>query len=167
MNLADVHQGIAKNRRRLRVGRGTGSGRGKTSGRGHNGQKARAGWSRHPAFQGGAMPMVRRVPKRGFHNRFAKEVAIVNVGDLESAFESGDTVSPQTLREKSLAKHRYEILKILGNGQLSKKLNVEAHRFSKSAVEQIEKAGGQVIRLPGKNRIKKNQTPKSANIQTN
>jgi large subunit ribosomal protein L15 len=166
MNLSDVHQGITKNRGRRRVGRGTGSGRGKTSSRGHKGQKSRTGWARHPAFQGGAMPMVRRVPKRGFHNRFAKEVAIVNVGDLESAFQSGDTVNPETLREKSLAKHRYEILKILGNGQLSKKLNVAAHRFSKSAVEQIEKAGGQVIRLPGKTPFKKKQTPKNADIQT-
>jgi large subunit ribosomal protein L15 len=159
MNLNDVHRGIQKNRRRRRVGRGTGSGRGKTCGRGHKGQQSRAGWSIHPTFQGGAMPLVRRVPKRGFHNRFALQVAVVNVGDLESAFEAGEQVTPETLREKSMAKGRYDILKILGHGELTKKLTVSAHRFSRSAVEQIEKAGGKVVVLQGKTPVSEKQKP--------
>ena len=103
------------------------------------------------------MPLVRRVPKRGFHNRFASPVAVVNVGELESAFEAGDEVTPETLRQKSLAKGRYEILKILGDGTLTKRLTVTAHRFSRSAVEQIEKAGGQVVVLPGKTPVRDKQ----------
>ena len=119
MNVNDVHRGIHTNRSRRRLGRGIGSGQGKTAGRGHKGQKSRSGWSRQSIFQGAAMPLVRRVPKRGFHNRFALEVAVVNVGDLESAFQPGDQVTPQALREKSLAKGYYDILKILGNGPLT------------------------------------------------
>ena len=150
MNLNDVHRGISKHRRRRRVGRGPGSGRGKTSSRGHKGQKSRAGWSRHPAFQGGAMPLVRRVPKRGFYNQFAKVIAIVNVSELEQAYQAGDEVTPETLKQKSLAGRRYDELKILGNGRLTKQLKVSAHRFSQTAVEKIEKAGGEVVWLSGK-----------------
>jgi large subunit ribosomal protein L15 len=157
MNLNDVHRGIRKNRQRRRVGRGIGSGHGKTSGRGHKGQGARSGWSQHPTFQGGAMPLVRRVPKRGFNNKFALQVAVVNLREIESAFEAGDEVNPETLREKSLAKQRYDVLKVLGDGQLTKKLKISAHRFSKSAVEQIEKAGGQVIVLRGKTPVQQKQ----------
>lgn len=150
MIISDVHRGIRKNKKRRRVGRGPGSGHGKTSGRGHNGQKSRAGWSRSAVFQGGAMPLVRRVPKRGFNNRWGLEVAIVNVGDLESVFNAGDEVTPESLAEKSIAKRRYDVIKVLGDGQLTKKLKVSAHRFSKSAQAAIEKAGGEVIVLPGK-----------------
>lgn len=153
MNLHEVNRGIKKHKKSRRVGRGTGSGRGKTCGRGHKGQKARAGWSSPPAFQGGTMPLVRRVPKRGFNNRFAPAVATVNVGDLEQAFEAGDEVTPESLREKSLAKRRYDLLKILGDGELTKKLKVSAHRFSKSALEKIEKAGGETVVLPGKKAV--------------
>jgi large subunit ribosomal protein L15 len=95
------------------------------------------------------MPLVRRVPKRGFNNRFAATVAHVNVGDLERAFEAGDQVTPQALREKSLAKSRYDVLKILGDGELTKRLSVSAHRFSQAARQKIEQAGGQVTELPG------------------
>lgn len=150
MNLDDVNRGIQKNKKRKRIGRGPGSGHGKTAGRGHKGQQSRAGYSRHPAFQGGAMPLVRRVPKRGFNNRFALVVATVNVSDLEKAFEAGEEVNPVELRKRSLAKCRYDVLKILGDGELTKKLKVAAHRFSKSAREKIEKAGGEVEVLPGK-----------------
>jgi large subunit ribosomal protein L15 len=150
MRIDDVNQGIQKNKKRRRIGRGPGSGHGKTSGRGHNGQKSRAGWSRHPIFQGGAMPMVRRVPKRGFNNKWADTVAIVNVSDLERLFEAGAEVTPESLRERSLLKSRYDELKILGDGELTKKLKVSAHRFSKSAKEQIEKAGGEAVVIPGK-----------------
>lgn len=147
MRLHDVNRGITKFKKRRRIGRGPGSGHGKTAGRGHKGQKSRAGYSRHPAFQGGAMPMVRRVPKRGFNNQFAATVATVNVSDLERVFDAGAEVTPNSLRDHSLAKSRYDVLKILGDGELNKKLTVSAHRFSKSAKEKIEKAGGQVIEL--------------------
>ena len=150
MMINDVHRGIHKRKKRRRVGRGPGSGHGKTCGRGHKGQGSRAGWSNHPTFQGGAMPMVRRVPKRGFNNRWAQIIAIVNISDLQDNFASGDKVSPETLRENNLAKGRYDQLKILGEGDLKKKLKVSAHRFSKSAIEKIEKAGGTVTVLPGK-----------------
>lgn len=95
------------------------------------------------------MPLVRRVPKRGFHNKFAPEVAVINVGQLQELFQPGDEVSPETLRSRGIVKHRYDQLKILGNGQLTRKLKVAAHRFSQTAREQIEKAGGQVVVLPG------------------
>ncbi len=150
MNLNDVHRGIKKFKKRRRVGRGPGSGHGKTSGRGHKGQGSRAGWSHHPAFQGGTMPLVRRVPKRGFNNKFALKVIVINVDDLERLFSAGDDVNPETLDNTPLLGHRYDELKVLGNGELTKKLTVSAHRFSKSAVEKIEKAGGEVVRLRGR-----------------
>ena len=150
MKLNDVNRGIEKNKNRRRVGRGVGSGHGKTSSRGPKGQKSRAGWSSPPVFQGGAMPLVRRVPKRGFNNKFALQVAIINTGDLDQVFSDGDEVTPELLREKSLVKHRYDLLKVLGTGSLSKKLKISAHRFSKSAVARIEKAGGETVVLPGR-----------------
>ena len=161
MNLNDVHRKIHKHKRRKRVGRGPGSGHGKTSGRGHKGQRARAGWSCHPTFEGGQMPLVRRVPKRGFNNRWALSVAVVNVGDLEARFQSGDDVNPETLKAKNLAKGRFDVLKILGNGPLTKNLKVSAHRFSESAREKIQQAGGEVLVLPGKAAVVKNQKKRS------
>ena len=157
MNLHDVHRGIKKHKKRRRVGRGTGSGRGKTAARGHKGQKSRAGYSHSSVFQGGAMPLVRRIPKRGFNNRFADIVANVNVSDLETAFQAGEDVTPDTLRERNLAKGRYDILKVLGDGELTKSLKVSAHRFSKSAKEKIEKAGGEAVIMPGKKPVVKNK----------
>ena len=157
MNLNDVHRGIQKHKKRNRVGRGLGSGNGKTCGRGSTGQRSRAGFSVHPTFEGGQMPLVRRIPKRGFHNRWALSVAIVNVGDLEERFQADEDVDPDTLRAKDLAKGRFDLLKILGDGQLTKKLKVSAHRFSKSAREKIEQAGGQVVVLPGKAPVVKNK----------
>lgn len=162
MNLDDVHRGIKKFKKRRRIGRGPGSGHGKTAGRGHKGQKSRAGFSQKPTFQGGAMPLVRRVPKRGFNNKFALTVATVNVSDLETAFEVGDEVTPESLREKSLAKCRYDVLKVLGDGELTKSLKVSAHRFSASAKDKIEKAGGEVTVLPGKAPVKKNKMKQRA-----
>jgi large subunit ribosomal protein L15 len=149
MNLHQVHQAIHKHKRPKRVGRGPGSGHGKTSGRGHKGQGQLSGWTQHPAFEGGQMPLSRRIPKRGFNNRWAKVVKHVNVGDLEQVFNDGDQVTPQSLAARNLAKGRYDVLKILGEGTLTKKLVVSAHRFSKSAEEKIRQAGGQVIVLPG------------------
>lgn len=157
MNLNDVNEGIVKNKRRKRVGRGTGSGLGKTSGRGHKGQRSRAGHSQHPTFQGGAMPMIRRIAKRGFNNKFALVVGEVNVADLEANFNAGDEVTPDSLREKGLANYKYDVLKVLAKGEISKKLSVSAHRFSKSAKEKIEKAGGSIVELPGKKAVVKNK----------
>ena len=157
MNIDDVHRGIQKKKKRRRIGRGPGSGHGKTAGRGHKGQRSRSGWSASPVFQGGAMPLVRRVPKRGFNNKFALSVVAVNVGDLERVFAAGEEVNPETLRQRSLAKKRYDVLKILGNGELSKKLNVTAHRFSQSAQEKIEQAGGTITILGGKKPVVKNK----------
>jgi large subunit ribosomal protein L15 len=151
MNLSDIHRGVKKNKARKRLGRGIGSGQGKTAGRGHKGQWSHNGVSFLSIFQGGTMPLVRRIPKRGFNNRFAKSVLVVNIGDLNEAFNSGDEVTPETLAANTnLAKGRYDELKVLGNGELKKKLKISAHRFSASAKEKIEKAGGEAIVLPGK-----------------
>lgn len=162
MNLTDVHQGVTKHKKRKRLGRGPGSGHGKTAGRGHKGQKSRAGYSRSPVFQGGAMPLVRRVPKRGFNNKWGLTVAIVNLSDLEARFENGEEVTPESLRERSLANSRYDELKVLGNGNITKKLKVSAHRFSKSAQEKIEKAGGEVVQLAGKTPVEDKKKLKKA-----
>ena len=153
MNTNDAHRGIQKNRRRRRIGRGTGSGRGKTATRGHKGQGSRAGSSAHPTFQGGAMPVVRRIPKRGFNNRWALKVAIVNVGDLDDAFDAGTEVSVEMMRSSNLAKGRFDILKVLGNGELTKKLKISAHRFSQSALDKISKAGGEAVVVAGKQTV--------------
>ena len=150
MNLNDVHRGISKNRKRKRIGRGPGSGHGKTSGRGHKGHKSRSGYSRKPNFQGGAMPMFRRVPKRGFNNRWAVTVFAVNVGKLNEMFDDGAEITLDSMAAKDVAKGHFDEVKILGDGELTKKLTVHAHRFSKSAEEKIEKAGGKVVKLPGK-----------------
>lgn len=103
------------------------------------------------------MPLVRRVPKRGFHNKFALHVVALNVCDLDAAFSDGEKVSPETLKERAILKQRYDVLKILGDGELTKKLEVAAHRFSASAREKIEKAGGSVEVLPGKAAVVKNK----------
>jgi len=150
MIINDIHRGIRKNKKRRRVGRGIGSGHGKTAGRGHKGQGSRAGFSNHPTFQGGAMPLVRRIPKRGFNNRWALSVAVVNLGQIDKVFEAGEEVSPEALQAKNLAKGHFDLLKILGEGDLTKKLTISAHRFSKTAIEKIEKSGGGIVVLPGK-----------------
>ena len=150
MNLNDVHSGIQKNRKRKRIGLGPGSGHGKTSGRGHKGHKSRSGYSRKPNFQGGAMPMFRRIPKRGFNNRWAVTVFAVNVGQLNDAFDDGAEVTLEALAAKDLAKGSFDEVKILGDGELTKKLTISAHRFSKSAEEKIAAAGGTVNKIVAK-----------------
>ncbi|WP_437952160.1 50S ribosomal protein L15 [Sorangium sp. So ce296] len=133
--------------KRLRVGRGVGSGFGKTSGRGQKGQKARAGGNINKKhFQGGQTPIQRRLPKRGFRNPLADIVANVNVGALE-AFDDGAQVDVAALQASRLVQGRFDVLKILGSGELTKKLTVTAHRFSKGAIEKIEKAGGKAVVL--------------------
>lgn len=126
---------------RKRIGRGHGSGQGKTAGKGHKGQKARSGGSIRPGFEGGQMPLQRRVPKRGFNNIFAKKIVTVNVSDL-AKFESGATVDTEALIASGLIKKAYDGVKILGNGDLSVKLTVKATAFSEAAKNKIEAAGG-------------------------
>jgi large subunit ribosomal protein L15 len=162
MNLSDVNRGIHKHKKRKRVGRGPGSGHGKTSGRGHKGQGALAGWTAPAIFEGGASPLIRRIPKRGFNNAWAKEVFAINLAALNDAYDSGQEVTIDSLREKHLARGRFDELKILGNGELTKKLKISAHRFSESAKAKIEQAGGQAIVLPGKKPIVKGQRKNGA-----
>src|SRR5215208_1780359 len=127
--------------KKKRVGRGPGSGHGKTAGRGEKGQKSRAGFSRQPGFEGGQMPLHRRLPKRGFTNIFKKEYAVVNLSDLER-FDNGATVDVAALRREGLVKGQNDGVKVLGTGTLSKKLTVVATKFSETARKQIEAAGG-------------------------
>jgi large subunit ribosomal protein L15 len=137
-------RGARKNRKR--VGRGSGSGHGGTSGKGNKGQKARSGGGVRVGFEGGQMPLFRRLPRRGFSNyRFKENCAVVNVGALEDRCASGETVSPERLVELGLLKNLALPVKILGNGKLSKRIEVRAHRFSQAAREKIEAAGGSVI----------------------
>jgi large subunit ribosomal protein L15 len=157
MNLNDVNRGIQKNKSRKRIGRGPGSGHGKTATRGSKGQGSRSGSSTMPIFEGGQMPLVRRIPKRGFNNRWAETVAIVNLDVLERNFQSDEEITPAALRSKALVKGSYDLLKVLGTGELTKKLKISAHQFSRSALEKIEKAGGQVVVLPGKAPVVKNK----------
>lgn len=124
-----------------RVGRGTGSGLGTTSGRGNKGQNARSGGGVRPGFEGGQMPLTRRLPKVGFTNIFAKEYAEVNVASLER-FDNGTEITPEVLKQEGVIKNVKDGVKILGNGQLTKSLIVKAHKFSKTAQQKIESAGG-------------------------
>lgn len=148
MIIDDIHRGIHKRKSRKRIGRGPGSGQGKTAGKGHKGAKSRSGYSARTGYEGGQMPLFRRLAKRGFSNaRFAANVLIVNLKTLDEAFDDGATVTPELLAEKGLAKGRRDAVKILGDGQLTKKLTVRAHRFSASAEEKIRAAGGTVERI--------------------
>ena len=131
------------NRKNKRVGRGMGSGHGKTATRGYNGQHSRAGSSMRPGFEGGQMPLYRRLPKRGFNNIFRKEYVVVNLEKLAS-FEAGAKIDPVMLRDNGIIKNLNEDIKILGTGEIEKAIHVRAHRFSKSAVEKINKAGGSI-----------------------
>jgi large subunit ribosomal protein L15 len=149
MQLHDVNKGVHKNRRRLRVGRGPGSGHGRTAGRGDKGQGQLAGWSAASVFEGGRLPLIRRVPKRGFHNRHGRIVRSINVGLLEAACETGAEITPDSLRTAGIVKGVWDELKILGHGELSKAFIVSAHHFSGRAKEKILAAGGKVTELPG------------------
>lgn len=143
MILEDVHKGIKTNTLRKRVGRGPGSGHGRTSGRGEKGAGSRAGNSRRLSHEGGQVPMARRIAKRGFNNKFfATNVAIVNLSDIENVFEAGAVVDPDLLKITRLVQGRHDVIKILGDGEITKALTVKAHRFSKSATEKIVAAGG-------------------------
>lgn len=143
MKLEELKSPPGANKRIKRVGRGTGSGHGKTSTRGHKGQKARSGGGVRPGFEGGQMPLQRRLPKRGFTNIFKKEYAIVNVEDL-NIFLDNTEVTPELLQESGLIKKYKDGIKILGDGELEKKLVVKAHKVSRQAEEKITARGGKV-----------------------
>ncbi|MGE5421861.1 MAG: 50S ribosomal protein L15 [Ignavibacteriales bacterium] len=143
MKLHELKSPEGATKRIKRVGRGTGSGHGKTSTRGHKGQNARAGGGVRPGFEGGQMPLQRRVPKRGFTNIFKKIYSIVNVKDLDS-FENGTVVTPELLIEAGFVRNLKYDIKILGDGELTKKLTVKAHKVSQAAEEKITACGGQI-----------------------
>ncbi|MCI0338345.1 MAG: 50S ribosomal protein L15 [Acidobacteria bacterium] len=143
MGLNKLKAPAGSKHKKKRVGRGPGSGLGKTSGRGSKGQKSRSGYSGKRGFEGGQMPLHRRLPKRGFTNLFKRDWAEVNIADLEKFFETGATVTPQTLSERGLIRRSMEkSVVILGHGELKKSLTVSAHRYSASAKQKIEAAGG-------------------------
>ena len=147
MNLGDLRPARGAKKRAKRVGRGPGSGHGKTSTRGHKGQKARAGGGKEPGFEGGQMPLYRRIPKRGFTNPFRREFAVLNLADLARRFPQGGEVTPETLVSAGLVKAgRARAIKVLGEGELpaGQTFVVRAHAFSKAATQKIEAAGGRV-----------------------
>lgn len=140
MKIQDLKPAEGSRKRTRRVGRGSGSGRGKTSGRGHKGQNSRSGGGVRPGFEGGQMPLQRRLPKRGFHNPFNREYAILNIKDIERL--GLDTVTPEALLEGGFIKSVKDGLKVLGTGELGRAVNVKAHAFSASALKKIQGAGG-------------------------
>lgn len=145
MKLHDLRPAPGAKKEKIRVGRGTAGRRGKTAGRGTKGQGARAGGGKGPYFEGGQLPLARRLPfKRGFNNLFRIEYQEVNVDELAARFQAGEEVSPQTLAEKRLIRDAEQPVVVLGRGKLDKKLTVRAHRFSRSAQQKIEAAGGSV-----------------------
>lgn len=141
MKLHELSPAPGSVKKAYRVGRGAGSGNGKTAGRGHKGQKARSGGGVRPGFEGGQMPYQRRIPKRGFTNIFATHYTAINVSTLEQ-FDDGSVITTEMLKDAGVIKKELDGLKILGNGDLTKKLTVNAKAFSASAKEKIEKAGG-------------------------
>src|SRR5688572_16463178 len=143
MKLHELSPAPGSTHSRKRVGRGPGSGLGKTSGKGHKGGQSRKGYSVRPGFEGGQMPLIRRVPKRGFTNEFRVEYAVVNVSELAAL---GKSVTPETLYEHGLV-HKGRMVKVLGNGELTSAVTVSAHKFSKSARAKIEAAGGKCEEL--------------------
>ena len=147
MKLDEVLSAAGKNKRKRRVGRGTGSGHGKTSGRGQKGFGSRTGSGGKSHYEGGTTPLSRRFPKRGFNNPFGKRYTVINVGHLEERFESGAMVTVEGLLEARLISKVGDGVKVLGDGELSKPLTVQAHKFSRSAVQKIEAAGGSVQEL--------------------
>lgn len=142
MKLHELSPAAGSTKERKRIGRGAGSGQGKTAGKGHKGQKARAGHGMRPGFEGGQMPLQRRLPKRGFNNIFRKVIVAINVSDLNAKFENGAVVDAEALKSAGLVKNYFDGIKILGNGELTKKLTVKANAFSETAKQKIEAAGG-------------------------
>lgn len=146
MRLDELKPAPGSNKKRKRVGRGDGSGHGKTSGRGHKGQGARSGGNVQPGFEGGQMPLQRRLPKRGFHNPFRVQMAVINLSQLESLSEK--EITPESLTQHGLISGKGRRVKVLGDGELTRALSVKAHGFSAAAKEKIEAAGGKVELIP-------------------
>jgi len=146
VNLSNLRPPRGSRHRKVRVGRGMGSKLGKTAGAGNKGQKSRKGFSRRPGFEGGQMPLHRRIPKRGFRNPFGADFAVLNVERL-NAFAAGEVVTPELLAQRGLLRQAARPVKILGEGELKAALTVRAHAFSRSAEEKITRAGGRVERL--------------------
>ena len=163
MQLHDVHQGIHRRKKRKRVGRGIGSGHGKTSSKGHKGHSSRQGYKQNPLMEGGQMPIIRRVPKRGFSNAaFAKDFATINVSRLE-ALDAGSVLDEASLRALGIVKGRHDDgLKILGDGELTKALTVHAVKFTAQAAAKIQNAGGQAIVVEAPKRSVQVWTPEEA-----
>lgn len=134
---------------KTRVGRGHGSGQGKTAGRGHKGAQSRSGWGFKRGFEGGQMPLHRRVPKRGFSNPFRVEYVVVNLDTLADVFDAGSDVTPELLRERGLVREKRALIKVLGRGDVTKKLTVRAHKFSETAARKIAAAGGVAEEIAG------------------
>lgn len=147
MQLHDVSKGIHKRKLRKRIGRGVGSGHGKTATKGHKGHSSRQGFKLNPVGEGGQMPLIRRVPKRGFNNGlFRKDFATFNVADLDAKFDAGATIDEETLRAAGIVKGRHDDgVKVLGDGNLTKAFTVKAHKFTEGAKKKIEAAGGKAI----------------------
>ncbi len=165
MSLSNLRPPKGAKHARKRVGRGPGSGHGKTASRGSKGAKSRSGFRFKRGFEGGQMPLHRRVPKRGFTNIFRVEYAVVNLDTLAEVFEAGSAVTPELLRERGLVRQARAPIKVLGRGEISKALTVHAHRFSGSAAEKIAKAGGSVERLEPVEEETNGNTEKSARIE--
>lgn len=147
LSLNNIKPAPGSTHRKKRVGRGPGSGLGKTSGRGHKGQKSRSGYSSKIGFEGGQMPLQRRLPKRGFTNIFKKQWIEISLAKIEASFNAGDEVTPEILHERGLIKKAKHDLVILGTGDFTKSLKISAHRFTKTAKEKIEKAGGSATQI--------------------
>ena len=142
LSLNNLHPAPGSTHKKKRIGRGPGSGTGKTAGKGHKGQKSRSGYSQKIGFEGGQMPLQRRLPKRGFTNIFKKQWVEISLAKIEESFNVGDIVTPEILHDRGLIKKAKHDLVVLGTGDVSKSLNISAHRFTKTAKEKIEKAGG-------------------------
>jgi large subunit ribosomal protein L15 len=150
MDLSNLKPAQGSKHSKKRVGRGQGSGQGVQAGRGHKGAQSRSGWAKKRGFEGGQMPLHRRVPKRGFHNPFRVEYSVVNLDTLVERFDAGTVVTPELLRERGLIHSTRQPIKVLARGDVSKKLTVQAHKFSSKAAEKIAAAGGSTEVLAGK-----------------
>jgi large subunit ribosomal protein L15 len=142
MSLSNLRPPKGAKHSKTRVGRGHGSGQGKTAGRGHKGAQSRSGWKSKRGFEGGQMPIHRRVPKRGFSNPFRVDYVVVNLDTLAEVFDGGSDVTPELLRERGLVREKRALIKVLGRGDVTKKLTVRAHKFSESAAQKSAAAGG-------------------------
>jgi large subunit ribosomal protein L15 len=147
LGLNNLRPSAGSTHKKKRIGRGPGSGLGKTAGKGHKGQKSRSGYSSKIGFEGGQMPLQRRLPKRGFTNIFKKQWIEISLAKIEENFNSGDQITPEILHERGLIKKAKHDLVVLGTGEVSKSLNISAHRFTKAAREKIENAGGSITEI--------------------